>query len=142
MVTSDFPFGDFSFLNPYLKIYLLILEREKGRERERNINWLPPTYVLTMDWTHSLGMCLDQGSNLQPFVVWEDAPTNLATRKGPFVIYYMFIKSPENSSQVHFNSSLPVCCHSPYSGLGPYTLIFYHTLSSALMPYYFTFLKC
>ena len=52
--------------------------REKGKgggERE-NINQLPPVCTLTGDRTHNLGMCLDWGSNLQPFGVRDDAPTN------------------------------------------------------------------
>ena len=33
------------------------------RERERNINWLPPVHTLTRDWTHNL---LVYGTTLQP----------------------------------------------------------------------------
>ena len=66
--------------NWYFKnIYLLILQREEGREREENICWLPPTYALTGHWTRNLGMCPDQGLNPQPFGGWDNTPTNRAT---------------------------------------------------------------
>ena len=32
--------------------------------------------VLTGDQTYMLGMCPDQGLNLQPFGAWENSPTN------------------------------------------------------------------
>ena len=37
---------------------MFILERQK--ERERNIDWLPPIYARTGDWTSNLDMCPDQ----------------------------------------------------------------------------------
>ena len=56
-------------------------ERERERERkksmgERNVDQLPPVCTLTRDRTHNLGMCPDQGSNLQPFGVQNDAPNS------------------------------------------------------------------
>ena len=45
-------------------------------ERERNIYQLPTVCAPNEDWTHNLGMCPMQGSNPQPFGVWDDAPTN------------------------------------------------------------------
>ena len=56
--------------------------RESGRERERNIDWLPPVHALTRDWTQNLGMCPDWELNLQPFGVWDEALTNRATQPG------------------------------------------------------------
>ena len=50
-------------------------ESERVRERERNINRLHALCTLTRNGTHNLGMCSDQGLNLQPFGVWDDAPT-------------------------------------------------------------------
>ena len=55
-------------------IDLLILGREReelgrGGERERNMDWLPPIHTETWDWTHSLDICPDWESNLQPFGV-------------------------------------------------------------------------
>ena len=56
------------------------IERERERERERkraqDIDWLLPVCSPTGDRTHNLGMGLDWESNLQPFVVWGNAPTN------------------------------------------------------------------
>ena len=49
---------------------------------ERNINQLPPICARTWDGTHNLGMRPDQESNLQPFGVWDHAPTNWATWPG------------------------------------------------------------
>ena len=56
----------------------MILEREGGGERERNINmkdkhlyWLP-----SGDQTHHPGMCPDQGFNPQPFGVWDGPRMN------------------------------------------------------------------
>ena len=94
------------FLNPRLKIYLLILEREEGvegeRERESNIDWLPPGGALTRDGTHNLGMYPDLGLNPQPFSVQDDAPTNAATPPGlhPILKYILWssIRSAETSS--------------------------------------------
>ena len=42
--------------------------REEGRERERNIDQLPPKGALTGDLTHNLGMCPDQELNPQLLV--------------------------------------------------------------------------
>ena len=39
------------------------------------------------DWTRNLGMCPDQESNPQPFGVWDDAPTNLATWPGLILFF-------------------------------------------------------
>ena len=33
----------------------------RGREREGNINRVPPTCTLTGDWTHNLGLCQEEG---------------------------------------------------------------------------------
>ena len=64
------------FKNPYLKIRVLILEREGGRERgkERNIDVrerrdrLPPVCALIGDRTHSLGTCPDRDQYLSLLV--------------------------------------------------------------------------
>ena len=63
-----------------------IFFREKGsvgvgEERETLIQ-LPPICTPTGDQTHNLGMCPDQELKLQPFGVWDNAPTNRATRPG------------------------------------------------------------
>ena len=75
-----------NFFNPHPRMYLLVLgreegierERKRGREREREI-----VCATTGDWTHNLGMCPDWRLNPQPFGVWEDAPTNWSTWPGP-----------------------------------------------------------
>ena len=72
-----------SFLTGYVSFYLhlkmclLILERRKGRERDRerninvrNISWLPLAHTLTGNQTYILGMCPNQESNLLPFGLW------------------------------------------------------------------------
>ena len=74
------------FFNPHPRIWSFNKEREggkeRGRERERerlrnrNVSQLPPTHALTRDQTCNPGTCLDQGSNPQPFGVWNDAATN------------------------------------------------------------------
>ena len=46
------------------------------KEGERNIDWLPPVHGPTRDQTCNLGMCPDWETNLQPFDVWKDTPTN------------------------------------------------------------------
>ena len=96
-ILEHFPENIFPYF--YLKIFLsrqlflffsfffffLIGFRERGRERERerernivarNINQLSPVHALTKDQTCNLGMCPDQGLNLQPFGQWDDAATN------------------------------------------------------------------
>ena len=50
--------------------------REKGRERERNIDLL---FHLFMHSLADSSMCPDQEQNLQPFGLQNDAPTNWAT---------------------------------------------------------------
>ena len=83
-----------------VKFYFLILtrgyaywflEREKGRENERerepdvreNIDWLPVVWTPIRDQTSQPRYVPDWGSNPQPFGVWDDAPTNWATRPWP-----------------------------------------------------------
>ena len=67
--------------NSHLRICLLILEREEGKEREkngreRNINRLPLVFTATGCRAHNLSMGPNRGSNPQPFSVWDDATTN------------------------------------------------------------------
>ena len=67
-------------------------EREEGTEKhqyetetsmwERNTDWLPPVSASAGDWTRNLGICLDQGSNPQPFGAQDDTPTNWAPWPG------------------------------------------------------------
>ena len=62
----------------YLSIYLF---SERGSEGERegekqNINLLPLIQALTGDRTYDPGMCPNQESNLQPFTLRDDTPTN------------------------------------------------------------------
>ena len=60
-------------------------EREREREQEREREWVSssigclPVLTLTRDWTHTLGMCPDQGYALWPFGLGDDTPTNWAT---------------------------------------------------------------
>ena len=67
---------------------LLILERQEGKERERegktlicerNIDHLPLACTPTRDQACNPGMCLSRESNLRPFSLWDSAPTNRAT---------------------------------------------------------------
>ena len=52
------------------------------RERERNIDQLPPVCTPTGDWTCNPGVCPDWGSSLQPFGAQGDAPPSWATWPG------------------------------------------------------------
>ena len=83
--------------NPHPRICLLILEKGEGRGREREremLTWernndqLPPICTLTRDLTHSPATCSDWGSNLQPFGVQDDTPTNRATQPGLFTFFW------------------------------------------------------
>ena len=38
---------------------------------------------------HNLGMCPDEESNLQPFGIWDDAPTNRAMCPGHVIENYI-----------------------------------------------------
>ena len=89
-------------------MFLLILEREGGRKREieTKIN-VTEKHRSFASSTHSdgelnlqpknvprlgirpatSGMCLDWESNLQPFGVWDEAPTNWAARPGHKVFF-------------------------------------------------------
>ena len=55
---------------------LLILERREGGEQGETLIIKRP---LPGDWNLNLGICYDWESNLQPFGLWNDAPTNWAT---------------------------------------------------------------
>ena len=46
-----------------------------GKEREKNISWLPLIGSSTGDQTHNPGMCPNRVSNPQPFGIGDDAPT-------------------------------------------------------------------
>lgn len=65
--------------------------RERGRERERDIDWLSPMHTPTGDRTHNLGMCPEGESNLPPFGVWDDVPTNWATWPGLCMRFVKYI---------------------------------------------------
>ena len=49
---------------------------------ERNIDVREKHHSVMSCKTCNLGMCLDQESNLRPFCLWDDAPTNCATGQG------------------------------------------------------------
>ena len=49
-------------------------ERGKGREKERNINWLPLAPALTRDQTQNVDTCPDRESSLHSFGEQDDAP--------------------------------------------------------------------
>ena len=53
--------------NPHPRKCSLILERQIGRETERNIDQLPPVRAPNGDWTLNLRMCPAQRSNPQLF---------------------------------------------------------------------------
>lgn len=50
----------------FLNVLLLIFQRQRGREKERNIDWLSPAHLLP-------GTCPDLESNWQPPGSWDDA---------------------------------------------------------------------
>ena len=93
---------------------------------QKNIHQLPPTCTPTGDRTYDLGMCPDRESNLPPFGVWDDAPTNWAIWPGlgPFFklfsytwVLRVFLYILENSllSNVSCKYFLPVCGLSSHS---------------------------
>ena len=56
-----------------IEFYLFLERREvKGKERERNIDVLPLTRMLTGAWMHNPGMCPDQESSQCPFALQND----------------------------------------------------------------------
>ena len=71
------------FLNPHLRICLLIDERGM----EGSVNQLTPICTLTRDPTCNPGMCPDWGSNPQLFGVWDNAPSNWATWPGLLLLF-------------------------------------------------------
>ena len=91
-------FGSISFFfYIYFSVRLLTLERQEGREKERNIDvrnidWLPPICSPPGNSTHDIGMCLDQELNLKPFGVWDHAPTNWATMAGASISFFYFLQ--------------------------------------------------
>ena len=84
-------------------MYLLILGRKEGRERDRDrerhwneretFNWLPPTPTLTGDQTRNLGMCPDQELNSHIFTVQDDAPTNWAAWPGLKLLFLYLLST-------------------------------------------------
>ena len=102
----------FYFFNPHLRICSLILKRNGGRERERemwerSIDWLPPIYTQSRDWTHNLDLWPNRGSNPQHFGAWGSAPTYWATGQST-LIYFWTLNQPWipkiNSIPVAFNT--------------------------------------
>ena len=71
-----------SFFSPHPRTHLLILEREEGREgeRERNIDRLPVVLTATGDLAHNPGMYPDWESNLWLLGLQDDPPTTQATQ--------------------------------------------------------------
>ena len=82
------------FLNPYLRICLLIFEgEEKKRERdtcmwETSARCLP--YLPRQDQAHNRGMCRDRRQNPWPFGVWDNIPTNWATWPGTTYTFHVY----------------------------------------------------
>ena len=78
-----FQIWGFKKKNPHPRTYLLILEREEGREREteRNIDsrekhWSDTFWsCLTGDWTCNLGVCPNQELNLGPLGLQNNTAT-------------------------------------------------------------------
>ena len=60
-------------------------------KRERNIDWLSLVCTPRGDWTRNLGICPDQGSNLQLFDVLNEASTNWATWPGPDTCFKLLL---------------------------------------------------
>ena len=84
----------------FFSICLLILQREKGREREtlmwgKNIDQLLPIH----DWTYNLGVCPDGESNPQHFGVWDSAPTKWATLTKAGVVFLVALLCQQKSEK-------------------------------------------
>ena len=75
------------------KTCLLISERRKGRERERNIDvrerhrMVASSTCPTGDKTHILGMCPNQELNLQPFGLWDNVQPTEPHWPGPHPLF-------------------------------------------------------
>ena len=89
----------FLFLNPHLRICLLILEKEEGGERmseketlmwERSIDRSPPICAPTRGWTHILSLGPDRELNPQTFGVWDDTPTKPPGQGSDVLTYLLF----------------------------------------------------
>ena len=52
------------------------------RDRERNIDWLPPICTPTGNWTQNPGKCPDQEIQPATFRCVDDPPAHWATRPG------------------------------------------------------------
>ena len=82
---KSFPtLGSLFFLNPCLRICLLIWKGKREREKY---------------WLVASGTCPKQGLNWKPFSVWNDAPTNWATQPGP--LSSLFILVLPNMGHLH-----------------------------------------
>ena len=90
-------------------MFLLISERE----RERGKHQFSPACSPTRDLTCNLGMCPDQESNLQPFGIWDNAPTNWATWPGQKLFFIKKYMERETYvvGMAHF--SHPLCFSLP-----------------------------
>ena len=149
----SFPFSSRIYiLDSHLGTCLLIFrERESGDrekkppcERETSIHCL-----LTWDWTCNLCMCLDQGSNLHPFGVWDDAPNQpshlvrarVFLSKKYFLItvdiqyYFILVSGVQHSGQtvIQFTEWYP---DDSSSHLAPYIVI--RILLTIFLTLYFT----
>ena len=79
--------------------FSLLLERE----RETSVGCLL-VQVPTRDRTCSLGMCPDGESKLQPFDLWDHAPTNRARRPGLHLHANQNDDAPEGGCLWHLSS--------------------------------------
>ena len=70
----------YCFLYPHLRTFFLIAYSEDtGQKDVRNIDWLSSHACPNWDQTHNLGMFSDGESNLRPFGLQDNVPTNWAT---------------------------------------------------------------
>ena len=99
---------DYNFyLHP--RVFLLILQREEWREREReismwerNIDQLSPIWDQTRDPTCDLSLCPDQESNPQSYGM-DGTPTNPATWPGLIIIIlFNILKIKKFSAHVSY----------------------------------------
>ena len=63
------------------------------REKGEKLDPLPLVHAPTRDWTYNLVMYPDLESNLQPFGVWDDSPTEPPSQGGFFVFKLLGVRN-------------------------------------------------
>ena len=87
--------------------------RKGERERERQIDWLPPERSPTGDRTYSLHMCSDQEQNLKPCGSWMTLQPTEQPGQGITLTLCVFLNAERQLTHPHTNLHTSLEPHLP-----------------------------